>query len=105
MAAFGQSHARLSRIQSKSFCFFGRPIGSEPNPESSDRSPNADVGFMAVGETGGFKKVIDPTARIFEYTSCPDEEFAEALEKSMKEEEGGGEASAIAFVGTRMLRT
>eukprot|EP00913_Durusdinium_trenchii_P032439 g30371.t3 len=48
-----------------------------------------DVGFMAVGETGGFKKVIDPTARIFEYTSCPDEEFAEALEKSMKEEEGG----------------
>ena len=29
----------------------------------------ADVGFMAVGDEGGFKKVIDPTARVFEYTS------------------------------------
>lgn len=48
-----------------------------------------DVGFMAVGDEGGFKKVVDPTARVFEYTSCPDEEFAAALEKQMKAEEGG----------------
>lgn len=44
---------------------------------------------MAVGDEGGFKKVVDPTARIFEYTSCPDEEFAAALEAQMKAEEGG----------------
>eukprot|EP00435_Cladocopium_sp_Y103_P060256 s1341_g22.t1 len=44
---------------------------------------------MAVGDEGGFKKVVDPTARVFEYTSCPDEEFAAALEKQMKAEEGG----------------
>lgn len=48
-----------------------------------------DVGFMAVGEEGGFKKVVDPSARVFEYTSCPDEEFAAALEAQMKAEEGG----------------
>ncbi|CAE7253365.1 unnamed protein product, partial [Symbiodinium pilosum] len=48
-----------------------------------------DVGFMAEAEGGGFKKVIDPTARVFEYTRCPDEEFAAALEESMKNEEGG----------------
>lgn len=32
----------------------------------------ADVGFMAVGDEGGFKKVVDPTARVFEYTSLLD---------------------------------
>jgi len=48
-----------------------------------------DVGFMAVGEEGGFKKVVDPSARVFEYRSCPDEEFALALEAQMKAEEGG----------------
>ncbi|CAE7229894.1 unnamed protein product [Symbiodinium sp. CCMP2592] len=48
-----------------------------------------DVGFMAVGKEGGFKKVVDPSARVFEYTSCPDEEFAAALEAQMKAEEGG----------------
>jgi len=48
-----------------------------------------DVGFMAIGEGGGFMKVVDPTARVFEYTSCPDKEFAAALEEQMKTEDGG----------------
>ena len=66
---------------------------------------------MAIGEGGGFMKVVDPTARVFEYTSrlgsnsklaqsrafpikfralrCPDKEFAAALEEQMKTEDGG----------------
>jgi len=48
-----------------------------------------DVGFIPRPQDGGFQKVLDPTARVFEYAPCTDAEFAAALEEQMRLEDGG----------------
>lgn len=47
------------------------------------------VEFIPKPDDGGFQRVIDPTARVFEYEPCSDDEFAQALEAQMKGEDGG----------------
>lgn len=48
-----------------------------------------DVEFIPKPADGGFKRVVDSTARVFEYEPCSDDEFAAALQKQMESEEGG----------------
>lgn len=48
-----------------------------------------EVEFIPKPEDGGFKKVVDPDARVFTYEPCTDKEFAAALEEQMKSEDGG----------------
>lgn len=61
------------------------------------------VEFIPKPDDGGFQRVIDPSARVFEYEPCTDDEFAKALEEQMRSEDGGlSRFGAIATALTKL---